>query len=151
MQNKKRRLIRSLKKITSHEIIRYIISGVLIAGINYGLFSIFLFGGISYKAGNVVAIVISKIVGFLLNKYMVYRTKGNGLRGAVKEVFWYSTVRGCTGVIDYFGVVFLAEVMSLNIYISKLGIMTLVVLLNYILGKLVVFPSNDRSGYTRSN
>ena len=57
----------------------------------------------------------------------------------MKECLKFIVARGFTGVVDYFGVIFMVDMLKIDENISKITIQVLVIILNYIFGKLLVF------------
>lgn len=128
---------RTIRKLLDHEIIRYGISGVTIAAINYFVYYILQVFGIRYNIANIFGLVISKAVGFFLNKYFVYQAGESTKKQTVFEAVKFVGARGFTGVVDYFGVVLLVEIFQVNSMAAKFVVMILVIILNYIFGKLI--------------
>ena len=120
-----------------NEIIRYGISGVIIAAINFLIYTGLQLLGMAYFVANIFGIIISKLCGFVLNKFFVYRSKNTSVKENIKEAAGFAVARGFTGLVDYFGVLFLVEILSVGKWISKLLAMVIVIFLNYILGKIV--------------
>lgn len=127
----------AVRKLLGHEIIRYGISGVTIAAINYFVYFILQVIGMKYNIANIFGLVISKTAGFFLNKYFVYRAVDSTKKQTAFEAVKFVGARGFTGLVDYFGVILLVEVFSVGSMPAKLITMIAVVILNYILGKLV--------------
>ena len=132
-----------IRKALSNEIIRYIISGVLIALVNLGVYTGFLSLGMRYEFANIIAIVLSRIAGFGLNKYFVFRS-------TIKSRFWrefwgFMVARGFSGLVDYLGLILLVEQFHIQKILSKAIIMILVIVLNYVLGKFLVFRQKEES------
>ncbi len=121
------------------ELLRYGISGALIAIINWLSYALLTFLGIDYKISNIIAIVLSKTSGYFLNKIYVYKSKTNRIRDTVVEMLRFATVRVFTGVVDYLGVIFFVEVVNMNNYFSKIVVTAFVITFNYLLGKVFVF------------
>ena len=127
------------------EIIRYGISGLIIAAINFGGFELLKLTGLAYSAANLIAIVFSKCCGYLLNKNFVYKSKTNSLPELLKEMFRFVLARGFTGVVDYFGVILLVEGARISSTAAKLCMQVVVITLNYVLGKFAVFKKKKLS------
>ena len=125
-----------LKQILHNEFCRYLLSGVSITFVNFFLFYLFLNFNWLYQTANLTAIILAKLYGFFINKYFVYRSKKANF---VSEMWRYILVRGATGVLDYFLVLFLVEILFLYPLTAKIVTLILVVILNYILGKIFVF------------
>lgn len=128
-----------MKKIFSMEILRYGIAGGCVTLSNALSYFLLLHLGIVYTAANIVSLILSKTIGYFLNKFWVYQSRCNSLKEAFWELFRFICARGFTGIVDFLGVVFLVEVFACDERISKIILMALVIILNYILGKKAVF------------
>lgn len=130
-----------VSKLLGMEVVRYAISGVSIAAINFGSFALFDLLGMSYLIANLLAIVLGKASGYFLNKWFVYRSVTTGAKETLFEVVRYILARGFTGVVDYVGVIVLVEGFRMDAVVSKFILQIVVIVLNYVLGKLAVFRS----------
>ncbi len=133
-----------IEKIFSSEILRYGIAGGCVTLSNALFYFLFLQAGIVYTVANVISLVLSKTVGYLMNKFWVYRSKCASLKDAFFELVRFIGARGFTGLVDFFGVVLLVEICGFGERISKIILMLLVIILNYILGKKAVFVKRGK-------
>lgn len=138
----KKPLISENNKIKIKELFRYGIVGFSTTLINLITYHIFLLI-LDYKIANLIALIVSKTYGYFANKTIVFKSKTNTLRSWVTEVLKFIAARGFTAVVDYFGLIFAVEVLGWNNIVSKYLIQIIVIILNYILGKYVVF-NGDR-------
>jgi putative flippase GtrA len=121
------------------ELFWYGIAGVTTTLVNIGLFYILQKAGMQYNIANLIAIVSAKLYAFVTNKYLVFRTGNMGFKEACIEFFKFFVARGFTGVVDFVGVWFMVSVCGIDRMISKYVIQIVVIILNYVLGKLFVF------------
>lgn len=121
------------------EILRYGIAGGCVTLSNALSYFLLLRLGIVYTRANIVSLILSKTIGYFLNKFWVYRSRCNSLKETFFELLRFIGARGFTGIVDFLGVVLLVELFSCDERISKIVIMVLVIILNYILGKKAVF------------
>lgn len=133
-----------IKKIFSLEILRYGVAGGCVTLSNALLYFLFLHMGIVYTVANIISLVLSKTVGYLMNKFWVYRSKCTSVKENVFELLRFIGARGFTGLVDFFGVILLAEVFCWDERASKIILMALVIILNYVLGKKAVFVKKGR-------
>lgn len=127
------------KKWIENELVRYVISGGLVTLINAAGYLVLLQSGVVYTIANIASLILSKIAGYILNKYFVYHSKCENVRQAFSECIRFFLARGFTGIIDLLGVVILVEGIGIGKRTSKLILMMLVIVINYILGKKAVF------------
>ena len=126
-----------IQKVLSKEIVRYGISGVLISLVNLGVYTGLVYLGLRYEVANIIALVLSRVVGFALNKYFVFQSTD---KGHFWREFWgFMAARGLSGLVDYFGVILLVDQLHVNEVLSKGFVMVFVIVLNYFLGKFLVF------------
>lgn len=133
------KVIKNMKNFLTKEIILYIIVGVVTTLVNIGLYSTLLFFNVEYKLANIISVVISIIVAYILNKIFVFKTKSNNISELFKEIYRFMYARGVTLLLDYFGLIIMVEVFNFNNLLSKIGLTFIVIVLNYILGKKLVF------------
>lgn len=124
-------------KRPTRELIDYGIWGVATVGFNMLSFLLLelLF---PYQAANLISIVITKIFAYMVNKIFVFKTK-SGIVETLKEMVRFVLARATTGVVDYFGLIFLVEVVMLEASVGKAVMIVITTVMNYILGKYKVF------------
>ncbi len=130
-----------IDKVFTREIIMYGICGGITTVSNIALYWLLLRIGIDYKISNIISIIFAIIFAYLLNKFLVFKSKTDNASKLSKEVLKFALSRGFTMLLDYFGLVFMVEVLALNNFYSKIFITMVVIILNYILGKNIVFKS----------
>lgn len=124
------------------EAIRYLFWGVVTVLVNY--FSYLLLEQfLMYQAANLVSIVITKVFAYCTNKKFVFRTKTN-CKEQILEVLRYIFGRGFTGVVDFFGLILLVDILLINDKLGKIIMIVITTILNYFCGKIYVFkkPKN---------
>ncbi len=131
-----------IQKALSKEIVRYGISGVLISLVNLGVYTGLVCLGLRYEVANIIALVLSRVVvGFALNKYFVFRSTREG--SFWREFWGFMATRGLSSLVDYFGVILLVDQIHVNEVLSKGFVMVFVIVLNYFLGKFLVFRKKE--------
>lgn len=126
--------------LTTREMILYIVFGVLTTVINIVVFDRFYYAlGWSWQAANVLAWVLAVLFAFITNKLFVFESKSfrTGL-------FWHECVgffaaRLLSLGVDMLCLKLLIDILAWNELLSKIIDNVLVVIINYILSKLVVF------------
>ena len=123
------------------EIILYIICGLITTVLNFVLF--FLFNKIfNYKLANLITLIIVKVSAYVLNKIFVFKTKNNTKKELGKEFIKFVISRFITFLIDYFGLILLIELLSIDKNIGKIIMIIIVVIVNYVLSKKYVFKKD---------
>lgn len=137
-------MIQMIRRALDSEVIRYAITGGIVTLTNAVGYFALLQTGIVYTAANIISLILSKTVGYLLNKFWVYRSKNDNFIQMILELCRFILARGLTGLLDFFGLIALVELCGWNERISKIAIMLLVIVLNYVLGKKAVFVKKER-------
>lgn len=132
-----------LEKYLNKEIIMYVIFGVVTTISNISIYSTLLVINVEYKSANFIAIIISIIIAYVLNKKFVFCSKCSDLKELLKEIYLFMSARAITFLIDYFGLIFMIEILNTPNIISKYFITILVIILNYILSKKLVFKKKE--------
>lgn len=132
---------RPAKKSEYRTAAAYIVCGVFTTLLNLGLFRLLTASRVDYKLAEIVTLIAVKLVAYVLNKFFVFRSRNNSFSALCKEFLRYVIVRGGTMLIDFFGLILLVDVAGVSEMIGKYAITLLVVVLNYILGKNIVFVS----------
>lgn len=131
-----------LNKALNRETILYAVFGVATSVENIVLFQALLWTGMDYKVGNVITLIVVKLTAYVLNKFFVFRSRCQNFYGLCREFFRFVLARGATMLVDYFGLILLVEALHVDKLIGKVIVTTVVIILNYILGKLIVFKDS---------
>lgn len=119
------------------EAIRYLFWGVITVVVNYvGYLLLKLI--MPYQAANLISIVFTKVFAYCTNKKFVFQTETN-LKEQVKEIVRYVLGRGITGLVDFFGLIILTELLLVDDRLGKMIMIVVTTVLNYLFGKLFVF------------
>ena len=119
------------------EIIMYLVFGVLTTVVNivvYYIFSNLLH--MNYLFSNAMAWFLSVLFAYVTNRKYVFDSKNNQI---IKEAISFFGSRLATGIIDMMLMWFLVNFNIVNDVVAKVVVNVIVVILNYILSKLVVF------------
>lgn len=126
-------------KIVNKETILYGIFGILTTVLNIGLYEVLVGFNLNYKAANLIALVVVKLVAYVVNKLFVFKSNTDNLLELCQEFSRYVVTRGATMLIDYFGLILLVEYFGYNKSICKYVITIIVIIINYFLGKKHVY------------
>ena len=122
------------------EVILYLFFGVLttiVSLTSYYLCSEVLH--IHYLISNVISWVFAVAFAYVTNRIFVFESKSNDLNSVLKEIITFVNCRLLSGVIDT-GVMFLlVSVLFINDLYAKLFTQVIVVVLNYVFSKLIIF------------
>ena len=135
-----------LGKLVNRETFSYAFWGVITTLINIGLYRVLvtlpLFAGERYIYAHDIGIVAGKVSAYFANKFFVFRKRNDSGQGLALEVFRFVYTRLLTFFLDHFTLRFLVEVLGGDKMIMKWISTALVVVVNYFLGKFLVFRRN---------
>lgn len=126
-------------KFLNTEVCLYTIFGVLTAVVGIVIYQGLIWFGMDYRVANLFSLILGKLFSYITNKKIVFRCKQDSLSGEIIEFTRFVVARGLTGIIDYFGVIAAVELFHLNKNLSKYILQVIVIALNYIFGKKLVF------------
>ena len=135
------------------EIIMYLIFGVLTTLVSWGSYALFemLLGTfikdviLLSSVANVLSWIIAVLFAFVTNKLWVFDSKSWKGSVVVKELGAFVGSRVLTGCLEWFGVPLLMiiginqSILGIEGMVAKVLISVIVVILNYVLSKLLVF------------
>lgn len=130
------------------ELISYVFWGVASTLLNIGLAQGLVKAGIDYKISNAVTLVIVKVFCYFTNKIFVFRTPFGNIGTFLKEAVSFVFARWITFLVDYFGVILLVDGLKQQFFFSKCVLSVIVIILNYVLSKRMVFRKSEESGAT---
>ena len=122
------------------ELLLYGIFGVLTTLINIVVYSLcYERLGISNVASNVVAWILSVLFAFITNKIWVFDSKSMEVSVLLKEAVSFFGCRLATGLLDLAIMYVTVDVMTWNSMLMKCISNVIVIVVNYIASKLVIF------------
>jgi len=128
-----------VRTLLNRETISYASFGVLTTLVNISVFEFFLLTGSDYRAANLIALITSKLFAYVVNKLFVFKTKTGSFGGLMKEFGRFALARGGTMLVDWVGLIILVSLLGLSEHIGKVIVTVVVIILNYVLGKFLVF------------
>ena len=132
------------RKFIKKEFIRYLIGGGTVTLLNAGLYTVLVLCSMKPRWANLIALVVAKVYGYFINKLFVYQSKGLSVKETRIEFAKYFSARALTGIVDYVFVFILVELYNYNAFLTKYGVMILVIVMNYFFGKFWVFKHGTK-------
>lgn len=121
-------------------VVRYIFFGVLATLVNLGVYYILrLLFRVDIVPANIISVAAAIVFAFFTNSYFVFESKARGFGEHFSEFVKFVSARLSTMVIEVGGVWFMAEVIHIDDKIGKLLIQFIVLVLNYLFSKFLVF------------
>ena len=126
-----------------NELILYVIFGVLTTLVNIAGYLFFTkVCGINYIISNILAWILSVLFAYITNRIWVFEsTNGN----IIKEISLFFGGRLFSSIVDTGLMYLFVDILFINDFISKIIIQIIVVILNYLISRLVVFKKDNRS------
>lgn len=122
------------------EVILYLFFGVLttiVSFVSYYFCSEVL--QIHYLISNIISWVLAVAFAYATNRIWVFKSKSNNLTSMLKEMFTFVNCRLLSGAIDMVVMFLLVDALSINDLYAKLFTQVIVVILNYVFSKLIIF------------
>ena len=122
------------------DIITYLIFGVLTTVVNYCVYlPVYNILGLSASVSNVIAWVVAVAFAYLTNKPFVFRSHDWSAKTVIPELTKFVGCRVASGAAETLILLVSVDILHWNGNIWKLITSVLVVVMNYIASKLVVF------------
>ena len=122
------------------KIILYIIFGVLTTAVNYVVYlTLYKTGLCSNLASTIISWFAATVFAFVTNKLFVFNSRSYSLKALIYEIGSFYFFRIGTGVLDVAIMWLTVDIMSLSPELFKLISNILVIILNYLASKLVIF------------
>ena len=121
----------------------YLICGGLATVLNIGVFTVlnFFLGVELYQVSNVISILAAVFFQYFTNRFFVFERKEQTRKEVWSEFVKFMSARAVTALLDI-GIMFVGVSLSLiNEIIMKIFTQVVVIILNYIFSKFLVFTS----------
>lgn len=117
----------------------FLIFGVATTLVNLVTYFFFTHMKIPYAFSNAIAIIVAIFFAYFTNRKWVFESQVTDTKGMVRECISFFTSRVITAIIDMFMMVILISVLNINDIFAKIVTLTVVIILNYVLSKFVIF------------
>lgn len=142
------------KRLVSREVLTYLLFGVLTTAVNYLVFWVFIhFGGADLVLiANALAFVVSVIFAYVTNKLFVFQSKSWAWQILKQEVIAFVGARILSFGLEELGLFLCTHVLDVGrwtllglngLMVAKILLSFLVVVLNYIISKFLVFRNKN--------
>jgi putative flippase GtrA len=123
------------------ELILYVVFGFFTFVVNFVTYFIFVGLGINYLIANALAWFFSVLFAYITNRKWVFESKSPDI---LKEMSLFFGGRIFSGVVDTALMYLFIDVLVLGDFISKTVVQIIVIILNYIFSKLIVFTEKNK-------
>ncbi len=125
-------------------IIAYLFFGVLTTLINWGsYFLCYNILKIPNVPSTIIAWILAVIFAFITNKIWVFNSKSFAGKVLLRELWTFIAARLVTGILDVVIMYFAVDVFAMNSTVWKLISNIIVIILNYIFSKLIIFKKGN--------
>lgn len=138
-------LITKIKELIKkyEEIIKYLIIGVATTALNYIIFTILVKkANIEMHTSNILAWFVSVIFAYFTNKLFVFESKSFKFDVLGKEILSFGTARILSLVLEEIILYVFVDLLNMNKMIIKLIANVVVIIVNYILSKFIIFKNS---------
>ena len=119
------------------ELISYVVFGAFTTLINIAVYFIFTdIFHINYIIANIVSWFVSVMFAYVTNRIWVFESDNENV---AKEVFLFYGGRIFTVVVDTLLMILFIDVLSIGNFVTKITVSIIVIILNYLFSKWVVF------------
>ncbi|MBQ7288698.1 MAG: GtrA family protein [Clostridia bacterium] len=126
------------------EQILYLVFGALTTAVNIAMYFVCRKFEASVSLSTVIAWFAGVLFAYVTNKCFVFESKCGGIRGLFYECMGFFGCRLFTGLLDL-GIMYLSvDILNLNELTMKILSNVLVVILNYIFSKWMIFNRNSK-------
>ena len=142
-----KQVIQKIKQLIKkhEELIKYLIIGVLTTVINYIIFAILVkFAKVEMHASNIIAWLVSVIFAYFTNKLFVFESKSFKLKVIGKEVLSFGAARIFSLILEEVILYVFVNLINMNELIIKLIANVIVIVVNYILSKFIIFKKDSK-------
>ena len=124
-------------KFLDRELILYVVFGAFTFFVNVIVYFVFEnLLGVNYLISNIIAWFFSVLFAYITNRIWVFESKSPEI---LKEMSLFFGGRIFSGVVDTVLMYLFIDVLVIGDFISKIFVQIMVIILNYIFSKLIVF------------
>ena len=136
---------RLVKYLLGERIFRYLVAGGLTTLANIALYALFTRSlGWESTVSNIAAVTVSVLFAYVINKLFVFRSRVDGFNSLVRECLSFFGARALTIFLDIGGLYVLHTVLGLNDLLVKIALNAVVIVLNYVFSRFLVFNRETR-------
>ncbi len=138
-------MLNLIKKMLANDKIRYLFAGGCTTLVNLVAFFLLRhFTDINRNTCNAIAIAMAIAFAYFINKLFVFKSRKLGFIGTITEMISFVGMRLVSMLVEILGFALLCDSFRFNELASKLLIQVVVLVLNYMFSKLVVFKSEKK-------
>ena len=138
--------MKSIKEIflKYKSVILYILFGGLTTLVNIVVYFACSCLKFSTAASTLTAWIISVLFAYITNRKYVFDSKSQGVKSVFKEISNFFLSRFATGLLDLAVMLLFVDILNFNGMLIKVISNIVVIILNYVLGKFLVFKPSHK-------
>ena len=122
------------------DVIPYLVFGVLTTVVNIVVYCIMAHPiGLDVIPSTVAAWIASVIFAYVTNRTWVFHSTAKSFGDIIREIISFVGCRLATGVLDWGCMFLFVDILQFNDLLIKCGANVLVIVLNYVASKLLIF------------
>lgn len=126
------------------ETIYYLVFGVLSTIVNIAVYILCTRTlNIDFIISNWIAWIAAVIFAYITNKFWVFESKKIQIKFLIKEFLSFVSCRIVSGIIEMFLMYVMISILSINDFAVKITTNIVVVILNFIFSKLIIFKEKQ--------
>ena len=133
-------------KMYENDVIRYIFWGGCTTLVNLVSFYLMRIAGLPLMAANIISIILAILFAYVVNSRFVFHDSCETLKDHIQPFVKFISARLVTMVIEVGGVWLLAVVIGFHDMVAKFCTQFLVLVLNYIFSKFLIFTTGKKTG-----
>lgn len=133
-----------IKKLYKNDVVRYVFFGGCTTMVNLVSFYILRKAGMELNIANLISIILAILFAYVVNSKYVFQDKCETLKDHIKPFGKFIGARLSTMVIEVGGVWLLVEQLHMNDMLGKFATQFVVLVLNYIFSKFLVFTTGKK-------
>jgi len=132
--------------IKKKDVVLYGIFGILTTTVNIVVYWIAAHPlGIKTVPSSVIAWIVAVSFAYITNRKWVFHSEADTTGSVIKEVVYFFLCRLATGVLDWVFMYVTADLLHWNDVIMKFLANVIVIVLNYVASRTLIFKHNDSS------
>ncbi len=124
----------------------YIFWGLMTTAVSIAIYYLLIFfiPSLIEEIANAIAIVISILFAYVVNKKFVFCSKCPDFKSLLREFWSFISCRIFSAIVEELLLSFFLRVAHVNEYVSKLLVCIVIFVLNYVMSKMLVFRNKEQ-------
>lgn len=128
----------------NNSVMRYIFFGGCTTLVNLGTYYLLrIFTDLNLNAANMISVIAAILFAYFTNARFVFVSGASSFKERFSEFVKFVSARLITMVIEVGGVWLMADIIHMNDYIAKFLIQFIVLALNYVFSKFLIFTKKE--------